>query len=169
MIPGILKPTGNLSALEPAALVVSPIAGVAVSVGDIVRFDITPTASQNANTDQTTILDFDNKKNPLNVVVLGDAVVAGKEAGIWGVVTEAAPAKSRCKVCIHGIVKANVVSGATAIAIGDSLMAVANADLGAATSGSNPSVAIALETGTANATALINVLFNGYAFGSSAG
>lgn len=168
MFGSVLKPTGNLSAVEPATITVTPIAGVAIAAGDVVRFDITPTASQSANTDQTKIEDYDNKKNPFNVVVLGDAVVAGKEAGIWGVATEAAVAGARLKVVIHGVVKANVVSGATAIAIGDALAPVTGADLGTPVSGANPAVAIALETGTANSTVSKLVLFNGYQFGSSA-
>lgn len=162
----LIKPTGNLAAIEPALVVVQPIAAVAVAVGDIVQFDLT--ASDTTYTSAAALEDYDNKKCPFNVVIAGAAVTADKEGGVWGVVLEAAAAGNRCKVAIHGVVTAAVVSGATAIAKGNVLMPVANRDLGLATNGANPVVAIALEAGTANATANIKVLFNGYQFGAPA-
>lgn len=162
----MLHPCGNLSAVQPQQVLVKPIFAAAHSVGDVVRFDIG--ASVNSTyTDFTKLEDFDDPKCPFNVVVAGTAVANNKEGGIWGVVTEAAAAGNRGTVCIHGIVTAAVLSGATAIAIGDVLTPVANADLGLAADGIGPCVAIALAAGTANTTASIKVLFNGYAFGSA--
>lgn len=161
-----LKPTGNLAAFEPAEVDVRPIAAVDVSVGDIVRFDLN--ASNATYTDAATLLDWDNDKNPFNVVVLGAAVTAGSEGGIWGVVTEAASAGKRCTVRIHGVVRAKVTtSGATPA--GAVYMAVASNVLGPATSGANPAIAVGLEAANTVTAALTLVLFDGYKIGSSAG
>jgi hypothetical protein len=165
MYPGLLKSTGNLAAIEPATIIVSPIAAVAVAVGDIVQFDLT--SSNSTYTLASALEDYDNKKCPFNVVIAGTAVSNGKECGIWGVVTEGAAAGARCKVCVHGVVSA-YVEGTTDVAAGDGLIPGANADLVKASSGANPVVAVALAAQAADSAVLIKVLFNGYQFGSSA-
>lgn len=164
----LTKSTSNLAAIEPAFVEVSPIAAVNVAVGDIVQFDLTASNATYTLSTLAALEDYDNKRCPFNVVIAGAAVVAGSECGIWGVVTEAAVAGNRCKVCIHGVVSATVTTSGTAVAKGNALAPIAGADLGLATSGANPVVALALETTAASETKLIKVLFNGYQFGSSA-
>lgn len=155
----LLKPTGNLAAVEPRQVIVTPIAAAAVAVGDIVMFDISGTNA--TYTDTTKFDELDNKKCPFNVVVLG---TAGLDAGIFGVVTEAAVAGARCKVCVHGVVNAKI-SGTTSI--GATPMTVGAGVLVPAASGVGTAVAIALATNASGA-ATIRVLFNGYSIGSQA-
>jgi hypothetical protein len=157
----LLHPSGNLSAIHPTYVSVKPITAANVAVGDVVRFDIS--ASDTTYTSIDKIEDFDDPKCPFNVVILGASATTLKEGGVWGIVTEAATAGSRCTVCIHGVVTANVfsVSGA-AVAKGDILASIAGADLGRAVDSGNPAVAIALGEGTSNATVAMKVFFNGY-------
>lgn len=114
MISGILVPTGNLGALTANQVIVQPIADVAVAVGDLVKFDLDDSGS-GGYADIAFIDDPDNKKNPLNVVKLAVAGASAttEKGGVWGVVTEAAVAGARCKVCIAGIVTAKVIGTVT--------------------------------------------------------
>lgn len=157
MLPGILTPTGNLAAATPASVIVQPIADVAVSVGDLVMFDL---AGNGSNTDTATYDDLDNKKNPFNVVVL--STVALGEGGIYGVVTEAAAAGARCRVCIAGMVSAKVTGtasiGATVLTPGAGVLVPAATLVGTG-------VALALQANTGGPN-LCRVLFNGFAIGS---
>lgn len=157
MIAGIIAPAGNLAAATPHQVIVQPIAGVAVTVGDIVMFDL---AGSNAYTDTTTFDDTDNKKNPFNVVILSTA--ARGEGGIYGVVTEAASAGSRCKVCIAGMVTAKI-NGTTAI--GETVLTPGAGVLVPAVTLVGTGVGLALATNASGA-ASIRVLFNGWSFGS---
>ena len=158
MIPGILVPSGNLAALSPAQVIVQPIAGVAVTVGDIVMFDLV--GNNTTYTDVTQYDELDNKKNPFNVVVL--STVALGEGGVYGVVTEAAAAGSRCKVCIAGMVNAKVtgttVIGTTVLTPGAGVLVPPVTLVGTG-------VALALVANTGGPT-LCRVLFNGWSFGS---
>ena len=160
MIAGLITPAGNLGALTPATTSVKPIAAVGVAVGDVVQFDFQGDSA--TYTDITKITDFDNKKSPFNVVVLSEAATDG---GVFGVVTEAAAAGSRCTVVIAGMVQAKLTGtflvGAT-VGIND-----AGVIAPAAVAGTGVGIAIPLE---ANATGpnLRWVLFNGFKFGSQA-
>jgi len=160
-----LKPTGNLAAFEPAEVIVTPIAAVNVAVGDIVQFDFVGGSAPRS--DLTKVLDWDNNRNPFNVVILGSGVVGGSEGGIWGVVTEAASAGRRCKVCIHGVVRAKVTTTGNTPA-GAVYAPVAANVLGAPVSGANPAVAVGLEAANTVTAALTLVLFDGYKMGSTA-
>lgn len=158
MIPGILTPAGNLGGLTPHQVIVTPIAGVALTVGDIVMFDLAGT-----NTTYTSLSvwdDLDNKKNPFNVVIL--ATAARGEGGIYGVVTEAAAAGSRVKVCIAGMVTAKI-SGTTAVGV--TVLTPDAGILSPAATLTGTGVAVALATNASGA-ASIRVLFNGWSIGS---
>lgn len=158
MIAGIIAPTGNLAAATPHQVIVQPIAGVAVTVGDIVMFDFP--GNNTTYTDTATYDDLDNKKNPFNVVVLSTAALG--EGGIYGVVTEAAAAGSRCRVCIAGMVTAKVTGTAT---IGATVLTPGAGVLVPAVTLVGTGVALALETNSSGPN-LRRVLFNGWAFGS---
>lgn len=158
MIAGIIAPTGNLAAATPHQVIVQPIAGVAVSVGDIVMFDL---AGSNTTYTSTTVYDdLDDKKNPFNVVILSTA--ARGEGGIYGVVTEAAAAGARCRVCIAGMITAKI-NGATTI--GETVLTPGAGVLVPAVTLVGTGVALALATNASGA-ASIRVLFNGWSFGS---
>jgi hypothetical protein len=158
MIAGIIAPTGNLAAATPHQVIVQPIAGVAVTVGDIVMFDFP--GNNTTYTDTATYDDLDNKKNPFNVVVLSTAALG--EGGIYGVVTEAAAAGSRCRVCIAGMVTAKVTGTAT---IGATVLTPGAGVLVPAVTLVGTGVALALETNSSGPN-LRRVLFNGLSFGS---
>jgi hypothetical protein len=158
MIAGIITPLGNLGALTPQQVCVRPIAGVAVTVGDIVMFDLS--GSNTTYTDTATFDDFDNKKNPFNVVVLATAALG--EGGVYGVVTQAAAAGQRCEVCVAGLVSAKI-SGATTI--GTTVLTPGAGILVPAFTLVGTGVALALATNASGA-ATIRVLFNGWNFGS---
>ena len=160
MIAGLITPAGNLGALTPATTSVKPIAGEAVAVGDVVQFDFR--GESTTYTDTTKVTDFDNKKSPFNVVMLSETATDG---GVFGVVTEAAAAGSRCTVVIAGMVQAKLTGtflvGATVGINGAGIIAPA------AAAGTGVGIVIPLE---ANATGpnLRWVLFNGFKFGSQA-
>lgn len=174
MIPGILTPSGNLGALTPHQVVVTPIAGEAVAKGDLVRFDLADTV---AATDYTTLLDFDNKKNPFNVVIKNPTTAS--DGGIWGIALEAAVSGSRFKVCIAGLVEATVFATAATPVLG-SVLAPDTAAAGRLTQQATGVVGLGLWMGvvanpltgagtiSASASATSYVLFNGFVFGSSA-
>ena len=158
MIPGILTSTGNLGGLTPHQIVVNPIAGVALTVGDIVMFDFAGT-----NTTYTSLTvwdDVDNKKNPFNVVIL--ATAARGEGGVYGVVLEAAAAGARVKVCIAGMVTAKI-NGTTAV--GETVLTPGAGVLVPAATLTGTGVGLALATDASGA-ASIRVLFNGWSLGS---
>lgn len=164
MIPGILVPTGNLGGLTANQVIVQPIADVAVAVGDLVKFDLDDQGS-GGFADIAFIDDPDNKKNPFNVVKLA---VAGSSAttekgGVWGVVTEAAVAGARCKVCIAGVVTAKVIGtvtfGVTPLIAGAAGLVPAPAT---PSINSSPALGLALESNTG--TNQRRVLIQGMAF-----
>jgi len=158
MIPGILTSTGNLGGCTPHQVIIQPIAGVALAVGDIVMLDLV--GNNTTYTDVATYDDLDNKKNPFNVAVLATAALG--EGGIYGVVTEAAVAGARVKVCIAGMVTAKINGttsiGATVLTPGAGVLVPAATLVGTG-------VGLALATNASGA-ASIRVLFNGYSFGS---
>ncbi len=158
MIPGIIASSGNLGGCTPHQIIVRPIAAVAVTVGDIVMFDLV--GNNTTYTDTSTYDDLDNKKNPFNVVVLSTAALG--EGGIYGVVTEAAAAGTRCKVCIAGMVTAKI-SGTTTI--GTTVLTPGAGILVPAVTLVGTGVGLALATNASGA-ASIRVLFNGWSFGS---
>lgn len=160
MIFGLLAPTGNVGALTPDPVIVRPIAGVAVAVGDLVAFDI-----GSSNTTYTTAADitnFNSERCGFNVVI---AATAAQDGGIFGVVTKAASAGQRCEVCIAGLVEAKVTGTATA---GTTvLINGAGVLVPAATAGTGVGLGIstAANSGGPNLRA---VIFNGMKFGSQA-
>lgn len=158
MIPGILTSTGNLGGLTPHQIVVNPIAGVALAVGDIVMFDFT--GSNTTYTDVSKIDDPDNKKSPFNVVILSTA--ARGEGGVYGVVLDAAVAGARAKVCIAGVVNAKVNGAFTA---GTTVATPGAGVLVPAATLTGTGVALVLEDNASGA-ATKKVLFNGYSLGS---
>lgn len=174
MIPGILTPSGNLGALTPHQVVVTPIAGEAIAKGDLVRFDLGDTV---AATDYTTLLDFDNKKNPFNVVIKNPTTAA--DGGIWGIALEAGVSGSRFKVCLAGLVEATVFATAATPVLG-TVLAPDTAGAGRLTQQATGIVGLGLWMGvvanpltgagsiTASTSATSYVLFNGFVFGSSA-
>ena len=107
MIAGLITPSGNLAALTPLPVIVSPIAGEAVAVGDLVRFDL---GSDNAYSVLANITNYDEPTCGFNVVV---KTVAGNEAGIFGVVVTAAAAGARCTVCVAGVCEAKITGTTT--------------------------------------------------------
>ena len=131
---------------------------VAVAVGDIVMFDLV--GNNTTYTSTSAYDDLDDKKNPFNVVVLSTAALG--EGGIYGVVTEAAAAGSRCKVCIAGMVTAKI-SGTTSI--GATVLTPGAGILVPAVTLVGTGVGLALATNASGA-ASIRVLFSGWAFGS---
>jgi hypothetical protein len=158
MIAGIVTPAGNLAAATPHQVIVQPIAGVAVAVGDIVMFDLN--GSNTTYTDVATFDDLDNKKNPFNVVILSTA--ARGEGGIYGVVTEASAAGARCRVCIAGMVTAKITGTAT---IGETVLTPGAGVLVPAATLVGTGVGLCLETNSTGPN-LRRVLFNGWSFGS---
>lgn len=161
MISGIITPSGMLGGLQPHTVTVTPIAGEAVAVGDLVQFDLRGEATGAGYTDLTKITDFDNKKCPFNVVMKSEATT---EAGIFGVVTKAAAIGQRCTVCVAGIVDLSLSASTTA---GTSVI-INGAGVGsvATTSGTGVGIGVALETGTG--AAIRKVLFYGLKFGTQA-
>jgi hypothetical protein len=166
MIPGILTPSGNLGALTAHQVVVQPIADAAVTVGDLVKFDLDD-AGAGGYADIAFIDDADNKKNPFNVVKLA---VAGSSAttekgGIWGVALEAAAAGARCKVCIAGVVTAKVTgavtAGVTPLIAGAGVLTLAPVS---PSLNSSPALGLALETQASGTGVLRRVLISGLAF-----
>jgi len=83
------------------------------------------------------------------------------EGGIYGVVTEAAAAGTRCKVCIAGMVTAKI-NGTTTI--GTTVLTPGAGVLVPAVTLVGTGVGLALATNTGAAS--IRVLFNGWALGS---
>ena len=168
MIPGILAPTGNLGALTAHQVIVTPIADVAVSVGDLVKFDLAD-AGTGGYADVAFIDDADNKKNPFNVVGLAVAGTSSttEKGGIWGVVTEAAVAGSRCKVCIAGVVSAKVTGtatlGVTTLIAGAGVLVPAPST---ASVNSSAPLGLALEANTSGPN-LRRVLIQGFAFSNA--
>ena len=160
MIPGILTPSGNLGGVTPHQIIVQPIAGEALAVGDVVMFDL---AGSSSYADTAFFDDLDNKKNPFNVVILSTA--ARGEGGIYGVALESAAAGSRCRICIAGMVSAkatgSITGGTTVLTPGAGVLVVAVTLVGTG-------AALALETSTGTAT-LRRVLFNGFSIGSQGG
>lgn len=174
MIPGILTPTGNLGGLTPHQVVVKPICGEAIAKGDLVRFDLADTVSA---TDYTTLLDFDNKKNPFNVVIKNPTTAV--DGGIWGVALEAGVTGQRVSICIAGLVEATVYANGALSALGTVLAPDTNA-AGRLTQQGTGVVGLGLWMGivatpltgagtiATTTTATSYVLFNGFVFGSSA-
>jgi len=182
MIAGILPPTGTLGALSAHQVLVSPIAAVAVAVGDLVMFDL---ASTNTTyTSASAITDPDNKKNPFNVVVLSVAGALGGasttqtgKGGIFAVVTKAAAAGERCTVCVSGFVDAKVTTlTASPITAGVTVLqngaGVLISSLGLPLSAGGAPIAIGFTTVTTAApitATSMKVLFHGYAFATGGG
>jgi hypothetical protein len=169
MIPGILTPSGNLGGMTAHQVIVSPIAAEAVAVGDLVQFDLASTSS--TYTSASALLDSDNKKCPFNVVIkttapsAGTNVIPGK-GGIFGVVTEAAAAGSRCKVCIAGIVDAKITpAAANTCDAGETVLCVGTAVLvpgpGTPANTTGAPIALALETEAGTSTVTKKVLLYG--------
>lgn len=173
MIPGILAPGGNLGALCPQQTLCTPIAAVAVAVGDLVQFDLTGTSTTYTDTTTLSSFDFDNKKSPFNVVILSVASSAANtnHAGIYGVVTKAAAAGQRCTVCIAGLVDAKVqtvtttnvtTAGNSTCVNGTGVLLAALTTSAAATNGAP--LAIPFTTVTTSTTTTMKVLLKGFAF-----
>lgn len=169
MIPGILVPSGNLGGLNPAQVVVQPIAAAAFSAGALVKFDFS--GSSTTYTDVAQIAELDHKKNPFNVVVASVAGIANvNHGGVWGVVLESVVAGARAKVCIAGLCTATVTTTATtAISTAGVTVLIPGASVlipapvtAAATSG--PGLALSFLTDTGGGTFSTTVLFNGFAF-----
>lgn len=163
MIPGIITPSGNLGGLTAHQVIVQPIAAVAVTAGDLVKFDLddTTTFADAANYD-----DPDNKTNPLNVVKLAIAGTgaSSEKGGVWGVVTDPAAAGTRCRVCVSGILTGKI-NGTTAVGQ-TTLIAGAGVLVPAPTTdsaNSSPALALALQTNASGA-ATIRILFQGMQF-----
>ena len=177
----LFKPTSNLSAIDPPFIEVSPInaTGSTLAVGDVVKFDLTGGAAPRA--DITLLADTDNRRNPFNVVVLSTAGDAFRtqRSGIWGVVTESAPAGARVKVCVFGVCRAKVTTTATSreTATGDTplltdagVLIPAHASTATPANNTGAPVAIALEAVTGNNTArLTTVFFNGFSISVGGG
>lgn len=175
MIPGILCSSGNLGALTPHQIVVQPICGETMAKGDLVRFDL---ADASASCDYTTLLDYDNKKNPFNVVIKNPTTIA--DGGIWGIALEAGVVGSRVKICIAGLVEASVVARTSDITALGSVLSGDATTAGRLTQQTTGNVGLGLWMGvvaspltaagtvTQPNTATSYVLFNGFVFGSSA-
>ena len=171
MIPGILVPSGNLGGLNPAQVVVQPIAAAAFSAGALVKFDLS--GSNATYTDVTTIAELDHKKNPFNVVVAAAAGATGpviEHGGVWGVVLESCVAGQRVKVCVAGLCTATVTAttttnpmtaGVTVLIPGAGVLIPAPATAAAAR---GPGLGITFTTQATTATVSATVLFNGFVF-----
>jgi len=164
---GFIKSTGNLSAIELPYAEVQPIAGEAVTVGQLVKFDLSGGTAPSS--DIATLLDTDNKRNPFNVVCLATASTAtSQKGGIFGVVTEAAAAGARCKVCVFGLVQATVTCTATTrpMTAGDTVLqngaGVLVPALATPSNLGGAPLAIGFDTVTTDNTALRTVFFNGF-------
>lgn len=178
MIPGILTPSGNLGGLNPHQVTCSPIAAVALAVGDLVMFDLS--GSNTTYTDVTQIAELDHKKNPFNVVILavagavgsGTATQTGK-GGIFGVVLEAATAGNRVKICVSGLCTAKVTTlaaspitaGVTVLTNGGGVLVSTLGTAAAAAQGAPMAIGFTtVTTGSPQANLLMTVLFHGYQF-----
>lgn len=163
MIAGLIPPAGSLGALSPHQVLVSPIAAVAVAVGDVVQFDLS--ASNSTYTSIANLANYDENNCPFNVVIKS---VAATDGGVFGVVTTAAAAGNRCVVCVAGVVNAfctgtfTIGTGATQITA-----TAGTAVLVPSATGVGTVVAIPLVANTSGPN-LISVLFNGFALGSNA-
>lgn len=157
MIAGLIVPSGNLSALTPQQVTVKPIAGVAVAVGDLVRFDL---GSANAYSTLANIANYDEPTCGFNVVL---TPATTDDAGVFGIVTQAAAAGQVCVVCVAGVVDAKFTGactrGVTVLINGTTTL------VPAATAGTGVGLAIPLASNTSG-TVTISVLFNGWQIGS---
>ena len=161
MIAGIIPPTGSLGALSPHQVLVSPIAAVAVAVGDVVQFDLS--ASNATYTSIANLANYDENTCPFNVVIKS---VAATDGGVFGVVTTAAAAGNRCVVCVAGVVNA-YVTGTFTKASTSMVATVGTGVCVVAVSGVGAPIAIVLEDNTTGPN-LRSVLFNGFVIGSGA-
>ena len=147
MIPGILVPSGNLGGLNPAQVVVQPIAAAAFSAGALVKFDLS--GSNATYTDVTTIAELDHKKNPFNVVVAAAAGATGPVAGL-------------CTATVTATTTTNpMTAGVTVLIPGAGVLIPAPATAAAA---SGPGLGITFTTQATTATVSATVLFNGFVF-----
>ena len=157
MIAGLITPSGNLAALTPQQVTVKPIAGVAVSVGDLVRFDLGSTSSFST---LANIANYDEPTCGFNVVI---TPATTDEGGVFGIVTQAAAAGQVCTVCVAGVVDAKVTGtstkGTTVLINGTTAL------VPAATAGTGVGLAIGLANNTSGPN-LVSVLFNGWQFGT---
>ena len=112
----VLVPTGNLGGLNPAVVYVTPIAGTAVSEGDLVMFDLYDT---NTLTNVNSLTNFDEKNCPFNVVVRSP--VTAPSNSIWGVAMKSAIPGQRVKVAVGGLVEASVFATTSALSAGDAV------------------------------------------------
>jgi hypothetical protein len=171
MIPGILTPSGNLGGLNPHQVTCSPIAAVAVAVGDLVMFDLA--GANTTYTDVAQIGELDHKKNPFNVVVLSVAAAAtgAGHGGVFAVVTQAAAAGQRCVVCVSGLVDARVTTtvttntlaaGVTVLTNGVGVLVPSLQTPAATTNGA--ALGVGFTASSTTQTLTMKVLFNGYAF-----
>jgi hypothetical protein len=178
MIPGILTPSGNLGGLNPHQVTCSPIAAVALAVGDLVMFDLS--GSNATYTDVAQIAELDHKKNPFNVVVLAVAGAAGTSSttqtgkgGIFRVVLEAATAGNRVKICVSGLCTAKVTTataspitaGVTVLTNGAGVLISTLGTAQAAAQGAPMAIGFTTVTTASPQSALMmTVLFHGYQF-----
>lgn len=157
MIAGLIVPSGNLAALTPQQVTVKPIAGVAVAVGDLVRFDL---GSASSYSTLANIANYDEPTCGFNVVL---TPATTEEGGVFGIVTQAAAAGQVCTVCVAGVVDAKFTGactrGVTVLINGTTAL------VPSATAGTGVGLAIPLAT-QASGTAIISVLFYGWQMGS---
>jgi len=157
MIAGLIVPSGNLAALTPQQVTVKPIAGVAVAVGDLVRFDL---GSSSSYSTLANINNWDEPTSGFNVVI---AALAADDCGVFAVVTQAAAAGQVCTVCVAGVVDVKVTGTTTR---GTTVLVnSAGVLIPAATTGVGVGLGIPLAS-QGSVTALISVLFNGWQIGS---
>lgn len=165
MIAGLIPPTGSLGALSPYQVLVSPIAAVAVAVGDVVQFDLSSSASATGYVAAANLANYDENTCPFNVVIKS---VAQTDGGVFGVVTTAAAAGNRCVVCVAGVVNA-FCTGTFTIGTGATQI-TATAGTGVlvpSATGAGAVVAIPLAANSGGPF-LVSVLFDGFALGSNA-
>ena len=159
MIAGLITPSGNLAALTPQPVIVSPIAGEALAVGDLVRFDL---GSDNAFSTLANITNYDEATCGFNVVLKAGAA---NDAGVFGVVVTAAAAGSRCTVCVAGVCEAKVTGsstkGVTPLVNGAGVL------VPAATGGTGVGLGIGLANNSSGPN-LVSVFFWGLKIGSQA-
>jgi hypothetical protein len=165
MSSSIVTPAGMFGGLQPATVIVEPIAAEDFLLGDVVMFDL---KSTNATyTDAAQLTNYNHKKCPFNVVISGGGTLTSNhENGIFGVVMADVRAGKRAKVCIGGLCNAKILAASIAAGVTVSASAITAKSFTPTVNGEWPAVAVVLVQ-TVSANAITPVLLSGYAIGSN--
>lgn len=165
MSSSIVTPAGMFGGLQPATVIVEPIAAEDFLLGDVVMFDLKSTNT--TYTDAAQLTNYNHKKCPFNVVISGGGTLTSNhENGIFGVVMADVLAGKRAKVCIGGLCNAKILDSNIAAGATMSASAITAKGFTPTVNGEWPAVAIVLVQ-TVGANQLTSVLLSGFAIGSN--